>query len=88
MKYNKKFIYYSFLIASLFSFVFLFLFITLCMSEEENELYSGFLGIDTTSKLLIGLGIVFLFISFFLNRFKEVAVNSFQPGKLFQPRNQ
>ena len=60
MKYNKKFIYYSFLIASLFSFVFLFLFISLCMSEEENELYSGFLGIDSTSKLLIGLGIVFV----------------------------
>ena len=60
MKYNKKFIHYSFLLASLFSVVILLLFTSLCMSEEENELYSGFLGIDSTGKLLIGLGIVFV----------------------------
>lgn len=60
MKYNKQYIKYIFTIASLFSLAILFIFLNMCLSDEEDEIFSGLFGIDSSQKLLLGLGIVFI----------------------------
>lgn len=59
MKYSKKYIYYSFLIASFFSLIILSMFSSMCFDEEMIN-YSGFLGVDSSKELLLGLLIVFV----------------------------
>lgn len=59
MKYSKKYIYYTFLIASFFSLVILGMFCSMCFDEEMIN-YSGFLGVNSSKELLLGLLIIFV----------------------------
>lgn len=59
-KYSKRFIGYRFLVMSFSIIPLMFIYLMLCVSSEENETYTGFLGIDSPEKLLLGLVILFI----------------------------
>lgn len=61
MRYNRKYIWYRFIISLSGVLVFLFLFISLVLSDSEDteEIYTGLFGIDTSGKLLAGIMIIF-----------------------------